>query len=355
MIALNNAIRSGGIARVIVLIAAGGSGSLVSLLTMGFLRQCFQLFCPLDMALPQLILVTGKGGTGKSSTAGALALALAKRGKTVLADLDQDRTAARLLGLELNGTGRLSAIANLEVRSFTPRTELEMFIERIVPIRLISRRMLRSHTFGYVTAALPGLEAFLMLERLRQLADEAVAENGFAVIDAPASGSVLELLSVPQGVQSLAPSGTLNRLAQAVDEFLRNPRRFGVLLIARPERLAIREALETLATLRKELKIGYIAAILNGVPEPLLSPSDYAKIHRLAAHRRLALQRKATCELATRAHKQFEEAGVEVIDLPMLYTAEFARPQVEMLAGALAHLAQEDRQGLTPANHVRRI
>jgi undecaprenyl pyrophosphate synthase len=103
------------------------------------------------------------------------------------------------------------------------------------------------------------------------------------------------------------------------------------------------------------LKIGYIAAILNGVPEPLLSPSDYAKIHRLAAHRRLALQRKATCELATRAHKQFEEAGVEVIDLPMLYTAEFARPQVEMLAGALAHLAQEDRQGLTPANHVRRI
>src|SRR5690348_7253866 len=131
---------------------------------MGFLRRCFQLFCPSDMALPQLILVTGKGGTGKSSVAGALALALARRGKTVLADLDQNRTAARLLGLKLNGAGQLSAIANLEVRSFTPRTELEMFIERIIPIRLISRRMLRSHTFGYVTAALPGLEAFLMLE-----------------------------------------------------------------------------------------------------------------------------------------------------------------------------------------------
>ncbi|MBV8356331.1 MAG: zeta toxin family protein, partial [Deltaproteobacteria bacterium] len=203
--------------------------------------------------MPHLILVTGKGGTGKSSAAGALALALSRRGKTVLADLDQGRTAARLLRAEIEGPGHFSAITNLEVRSFTPRTELETFIERIVPIKMISRRMLRSHTFGYVTAALPGLEAFLILERLRQLADEAAARNGFAVIDAPASGSMLELLSVSQGMRDLAPSGTLNRLARAVDEFLRDPRRFGVLLTARPERLAIREALEALATLRDKL------------------------------------------------------------------------------------------------------
>ncbi len=301
------------------------------------------------MVLPHLILVTGKGGTGKSSAAGALALALSRHGKTILADLDQGRMAARLLELEVDGTGHLPVIANLEVRSFTPRAELEAFIERIVPIRLISRRMLRSHTFGYVTAALPGLEAFLMLERLRQLADEAAAENGFVVIDAPASGSVLELLSVPQGVQDLAPSGTLNRLARAVEEFLRNPRRFGVLLVARPERLAIQETSETLATLRKELQIGCIAAILNGVPDPLLSPLDYAKIHHLAAHRRLALQRKATCDLAASAHKQFKKAGVEVIELPMLYTSEFARPQVEVLASVLAHLAQEKQRSLTPS------
>ena len=301
------------------------------------------------MAMPHLILVTGKGGTGKSSAAGALALALSKRGKTVLADLDQGRAAARLLRAEIEGPGHFSAITNLEVRSFTPRTELETFIERIVPIKMVSRRMLRSHTFGYVTAALPGLEAFLMLERLRQLADEAAARDGFVVIDAPASGSMLELLSVSQGVRDLAPSGTLNRLARTVDEFLRNPRRFGVLLTARPERLAIREALETLATLRTEQGIGYIAVILNGVPDPLLSPSDYAKIRRLATHRRLALQRKATCELAVRARKQFEEAGVEVIELPMLYTSEFARPQLEMLADALeSSWTAREKRGVKP-------
>jgi len=294
------------------------------------------------MSLPYLILVTGKGGTGKSSVAAALALALSNRGKTVLADLDQRRTAAGLLGAEFDAPGHFPAIANLEVRSFTPRAELETFIERIVPIKVISRRMLRSHTFGYVTAALPGLEAFLMLERLRLLADEAAARNGFAVIDAPASGSAIELLSVPQGVRDLAPSGTLNRLARAVDDFLRDPRRFGVLVTARPEHLAIREASEAFATLRDKLRIGYVAVVLNGVSDPLLSGSDCVKIHRLAAHRRLALQRQATCELAARAHRQFQETGVEVIELPMLYTAEFARPQIATLAGALDQLVQEE-------------
>ena len=197
-----------------------------------------------------------------------------RNGQTVLADLDQRPTSARLLGVELDGHGKFCPMKNLDLRSLTPRNELESFVERIVPIKAIARRMLRSHTFGYVTAALPGLEAFLMLERLRQLADEAAARNGFAVIDAPASGGVIELLSVAQGLRDLAPSGTLNRLTRAIDDFLRNPLRFGVWVTTRPEPSAIREALETIASLRDELGIGHLVAILNGVPDPLLSSAD---------------------------------------------------------------------------------
>ena len=288
--------------------------------------------------MPHLVVVTGKGGTGKSSVAAALALALSSRGHTVLADLEQGRSAARLLGIQCKGPRDVSAIAHLEVRSFTPRLELETFIERIVPIRMISRRMLRSHTFGYVTAALPGLEAFLMLERMRQLADEVAAVKGFAVIDASASGSMLELFSVPQRMRELAPSGTLNQLARAADEFLQDPRRFGVLLMARPERLAVREALETLATLRKVLGIGYIGAVLNGVPTPLWTAADLAKIHQLTSHRHLALRRWQIREAARAARQQLEKAGLEVIELPMLYTAEFARPQLEILATFMSPL-----------------
>jgi anion-transporting ArsA/GET3 family ATPase len=308
------------------------------------------------MPLPYVTLITGKGGTGKSSTAGALALALAKRRLTVLADLDQHQSSARMLGLELNAPGSVRAVENLELLSLAPRQELERFIERIVPLKAISRRMLRSHTFGYVTAALPGLEAFLILERLRQLADDAVARDGSAVIDAPSSGGVLQLLTVLQGLRDLAPSGTLNRLASAITEFLLDPRRFGVWVTTRPERLAMREAFETIARLRNELGIGCVGAILNGVPEPLFSSADYPRIQGLAAHRALALQRKKTFDLAVLARQQFEDEGVAVIELPMLYTSGFERAQLQVLAGVLDRVAQTDnrKEPIFASENVRR-
>ncbi len=112
------------------------------------------------MALPRLIFVTGKGSTGKSTIAAALALA--RQRKTSLADLDRRLSAMRLLGAPLDGAPSTHINETLEVFALAPRAELEAFIGRIVPIRAVARRMLKSRTFGFVTAALPGLEAFLV-------------------------------------------------------------------------------------------------------------------------------------------------------------------------------------------------
>src|ERR1700680_2291038 len=107
------------------------------------------------MALPRLILVTGKGGTGKSTVAAALAMALARRRPTPLADLDGRQSAMRLLCLNpiyAQTANRASytrihtstdTLINrpqnsdppLDVIAITPRGELEAFIERIVPLR----------------------------------------------------------------------------------------------------------------------------------------------------------------------------------------------------------------------------
>src|SRR3990172_2345685 len=99
------------------------------------------------MALPRLIFITGKGGTGKSTAAAALAVALARRNPVVLADLDRRSSSARLLGADLNGRGFCRVNEGLEVRALSPRAELESFIESIVPLKAISRRMLGSRTF----------------------------------------------------------------------------------------------------------------------------------------------------------------------------------------------------------------
>jgi anion-transporting ArsA/GET3 family ATPase len=297
------------------------------------------------MALPRLIFVTGKGGTGKSTVAAALATELARRRPTTLADLDGRQSAMRLIDLKATDVSIPSSKQAgsptendnaLEVIAITAQGELEAFIQRIVPVRAVSRRMLRSRTFGYVTAALPGLEAFLMLERLREMAGHAALDDRFAVIDAPATGHALELLAVAKGIRNLAPAGTLNRLSSAVEEFLADRNRFGVVLTLVPEELALREALEAAAELRERLGIECVGAVLNCVPPALFTLGEIARLRPLEAHVRLAGRRHALADFARLARRELERAGIAVAELPMLYEATLDARQVETLSRRLA-------------------
>lgn len=291
------------------------------------------------MALPRLIFVTGKGGTGKSTIAAALALALARHRRASLADLDRRLSAARLLGASLDGanSAHISAHINetLEVFALAPRAELEAFIGRLVPIRAVARRMLKSRTFGFVTAALPGLEAFLMLERLRLMADEAAKEDRFVVVDGPATGNAIELLSVARGIKQLAPFGTLNRLASGVEEFLTDASRCGVLITLLPEELALREALEAIAAMREKLGLSCVAAALNSVPGPLFTAAEMMKVRQLGAHAELAERRRASAEFASRAHERLEQAGIDVVELPMMFRRSLGQKELVELGRKL--------------------
>ncbi|MHB8382752.1 MAG: ArsA-related P-loop ATPase [Candidatus Binataceae bacterium] len=289
------------------------------------------------MALARLLFVTGKGGTGKSTVAAALAHALSLVRPAVLADLDPRRSAASmLLGAPMPDGAPVRVSATLEVVALTAHAELEAFMRRIVPVAAISRRMLKSRTFGYVTAALPGLEAFLMLERLRIMAGDAALEDRYVVVDAPASGSALELLAVARGVKGIAPMGSLNRIAHSVESFLVDRERFGVLLTVTPEELAIREALELSAALRDNLGIATVAAIMNRTPAPLFTKSDLDALEGLKGHCALAHRREAEHIAAGRARKEFLRAGVPMIELSMLYRPAMGREEIAELGAALA-------------------
>jgi len=295
------------------------------------------------MSLPRLIFVTGKGGTGKSTVAAALALALARHHPTTLADLDRRKSALRLLASrDGHNDGKPYSLADgLEGIALSPHHELQAFIERMVPVKAISRRMLQSRTFGYVTAALPGLEAFLMLDRLRIMAGEAALKDRYLVVDGPASGSALELLSVASGVKGIAPSGTLNRLADNVHSFLIDATRFGVAITVSAEEMALREALETAATLRDRLGIQWIVAILNATSKALFDTAEIAALSPLKAHAQLARRRNAIAEYTVHAREQLKAAGLAVVELPTLFLPELGRSAANQLADkidkALAH------------------
>jgi arsenite-transporting ATPase len=287
------------------------------------------------MKAPRVLFVTGKGGTGKSTVAAAIALAHSRRRPTILADLDRRLSAAAMLGAAPSDGTPAKVTNSLEVVALGARAELDAFIARIVPIPAISRRMLRSRTFGYVTAALPGLEAFLLLERLRILAGDAALKDHYLVIDAPASGSAIELLSVAAGVRNISPTGTLNRLADSVAAFLADPKRFGAIITVTPEELALREALETEATMRERLSIATIAAIMNRVPDSLFDTAELAALSPLGNHARLAIRRNAAHEAALAGARRLKKAGIATVRLPMMFTPAMGMDELEQLGQVL--------------------
>jgi Mrp family chromosome partitioning ATPase len=284
------------------------------------------------MPPPRLVFVTGKGGTGKSTVAAAVAMELARRRPTMLVDLDQRNSAARMLGISEQNA---QTVTGLTATTLTPRAELETFIRRMVPIGAISRRMLKSRTFGYVTAALPGLEAFLMLERLRLLGGDAALRDQFIVVDAPATGHALELLAVARSIMRLAPSGTLNRLAHNVDEFLRDSARFGVVLTLKPNELALREALDALPKIRTGNGVNAIIAMINCVPSAIFSAADMMKLEALPEHAYLARQRRDLVHAASRARRELTAAGVTVTELPMLFADAIGRHAIARMSEAV--------------------
>jgi hypothetical protein len=288
------------------------------------------------MALPRLTFVTGKGGTGKSTVAAALALRLARFGPTTLAELDRQRSASRLISPAGNGArrprGQLGALTLVELSG---RAELETFIEAIVPVRALARRMLRSRTFGYVTAALPGLESFLLLERLRRMAGDSALTDCRVVADGPAAGGALELLSVARGVGGIAPAGTLNRLSATLEEFLCDPARFAVLITTTPDELAVRETIESARTLTRELDVGIVSIVLNGVPAPLFDTADLAAASAVREHAELAVRRTALGERAARARDALAAEGLAVVELPLIFRARLGMAEVSAFGECL--------------------
>jgi anion-transporting ArsA/GET3 family ATPase len=284
---------------------------------------------PVKLPLPQVSFVTGKGGTGKSTVAAALAIARVRGAPVLLIDLDRRASAIKAAGLRSNRSGDHP----IELVAVTMRGELEKFIDRIVPIKTIARRMLQSRTFGFVTAALPGLEAFLMLERVRLLAKS--HPDHLIVVDAPATGTALELLNAPAGIGRLAPVGTLHRLAAEVERFLQDKDSFGVLLTAQGKELALREAIAARDSL-DQLGIRCTGAIVNQVEVALFTSAEIARLAELGGHQRLARDRQEAARAGRRAVRQLHDAGLQVVTLPMIYRAALAGPELATLADSLA-------------------
>ena len=111
--------------------------------------------------------------------------------------------------------------------------------------------------------------------------------------------------------------------------------RFGVVITTTPEDLAVREALETAATIRDRLGVATVAAIVNCVPDLLFNTAELAAISPLGGHARLAVRRNAAHEQAALVTPRFADTGVMTVSLPMMFTPAIGPAELKKLGRVL--------------------
>lgn len=199
----------------------------------------------------RVLFVTGKGGSGKTTLARALARAAAERGLAVVS-----MRVASASDPTPQAAGPLPASPPHDATEIVldERRCLEGLLTGLTGISVLSRRLMDSRTFSAVAAAAPGLRDLATLSAIVSQAERHRRGRAAIVVDAPASGHSVPLLAAPGAVLGATPLGPVARVARRVEGIVTDPARFQPIVVTLAEELA---ATETLTLHRDLLRAGF--------------------------------------------------------------------------------------------------
>ncbi len=296
----------------------------------------------------RLVIVTGKGGTGKSTMATALALLAARRGQRVLvAEVNATERVAPLLGAPPAGPEIREARPGIFTVDVTPPASLREYGLHVVKLRAVYDAVFENRLVRHFLRVVPGLGELVMLGKI--LHEVRAEERGRprwdqVIVDAPATGHAVQLLRVPGAMLGMVPPGPLRNDAQWMQAMLLDPARTAALLVTLPEEMPVTEAIELDQQLRERVGIIPAAVLVNAMPQRRFTAAQSARLGALAAApppvgaaARAARLQAVRSEHAERELSRLRSAlRLPIACLPLLATTGWGTAEVERLADTLA-------------------
>jgi anion-transporting ArsA/GET3 family ATPase len=225
----------------------------------------------------RLHIVTGKGGTGKTTVAAALALALSGGGRRVLlTEVEGRQGIAQLFDCPpLPYEERKVAVGpdggDVYALAVDPEAALLEYLEMYYRLGRAGKGLKRLGAVDFATTVAPGLRDVLLTgkvyEAVRRTARGVPAYDA-VVMDAPPTGRIARFLNVNAEVAGLARVGPIRGQADSIMAVLRSPRT-AVHLVTVLEEMPVQETIDGVAALDAiELPVGGV--VVNMVRPPLL-------------------------------------------------------------------------------------
>jgi anion-transporting ArsA/GET3 family ATPase len=234
-----------------------------------------------------LVVVTGKGGVGKTTIAAAIGLLAARHGRrTIVVEVgDQSRLpelfghSAREPGVECRLSERLSSM------TIDPDRALLEWLQALGG-RISGRLLASSGTFQYFAAAAPGAKELVSMVKIWELTQGERWQrraDGYdmVVLDAPASGHALGMLGSPQTFGAIARVGPIAGQAERLRGLLEDPARSAYVAVALASEMAVTEALELQDGLDRQLGRSLDAVIVNALMPQRFNTRELALISAL--------------------------------------------------------------------------
>lgn len=228
----------------------------------------------------RLVMVTGKGGTGKTSLSAAIGSLSAERGRrTLIVEVDNFHPSLTRLFGQPPTYAPVQVSERLSICNITWISALKDWLEQTVKSRRVSRLIMDNRMATVFLDATPGAREIVILSKIQNLMDS----FDQVVVDMPASGHALGILRVPRTATRLMRTGPVRERAEQLLEMFKQPTT-ALAIVGLPEEMVVNETLELWEKIHDEVpELQAPKVFLNRSSSPSLTADEVALLDRLEA------------------------------------------------------------------------